>query len=82
MVSVASGGGIAAGIFCGKPLVAQIIGSVAIPIWAFVTCFILFAILKSINVWRVSPEEEMEGLDRSEHGVSAYESVPALGAAD
>lgn len=75
-------GGIAAGIFGGKPLVAQIIGSVAIPLWAFVTCFILFSILKAINVWRVSPEEEMEGLDRSEHGVSAYEAVPALGAAD
>lgn len=75
-------GGIAAGIFGGKPLVAQIIGSVAIPIWAFVTCFILFAILKAINVWRVSPEEEMEGLDLSEHGVSAYETAPSLGAAD
>ncbi|MEZ4866843.1 MAG: ammonium transporter [Caldilineaceae bacterium] len=75
-------GGIAAGIFGGKPLVAQIIGSIAIPVWAFVTCFILFAILKSINVWRVSPEEEMEGLDLSEHGVSAYGTVPSFGAAD
>ncbi|MEZ4728962.1 MAG: ammonium transporter [Caldilineaceae bacterium] len=75
-------GGIAAGIFGGKPLVAQIIGSVAIPLWAFVTCFILFSILKAINVWRVSPEEEMEGLDLSEHGVSAYGTVPSFGAAD
>lgn len=75
-------GGIAAGIFGGKPLVAQIVGSVAIPIWAFVTCFILFAILKSINVWRVSPEEELEGLDLSEHGVSAYGGTPSLSAAD
>lgn len=75
-------GGIAAGIFGGKPLVAQIIGSLAIPIWAFVTCFILFSILKAINVWRVAPEEEMEGLDRSEHGVSAYDAAPSYGAAD
>jgi Amt family ammonium transporter len=75
-------GGIAAGIFGGKPLVAQIVGSVAIPVWAFVTCFILFAILKSINVWRVSPEEELEGLDLSEHGVSAYGGTPSLSAAD
>ncbi len=75
-------GGIAAGIFGGKPLVAQIVGSLAIPIWAFVTCFILFSILKAINVWRVAPEEEMEGLDRSEHGVSAYDALPSFGAAD
>jgi Amt family ammonium transporter len=75
-------GGLAAGIFGGKPLVAQIIGSLAIPIWAFVTCFILFSILKAINVWRVAPEEEVEGLDRSEHGVSAYDAVPSYGAAD
>jgi Amt family ammonium transporter len=75
-------GGLAAGIFGGKPLVAQIIGSLAIPIWAFVTCFVLFSILKAINVWRVAPEEEMEGLDRSEHGVSAYDTVPSYGGAD
>lgn len=75
-------GGIAAGIFGGKPLVAQIIGSLAIPIWAFVTCFVLFSILKAINVWRVAPEEEVEGLDRSEHGVSAYDAVPSYGGAD
>ncbi len=67
-------GGIAAAIFGGKPLLAQITGSVAIPIWAFVTALVLFLILKGIGVLRVSPEEEMEGLDLSEHGVSAYGS--------
>jgi Amt family ammonium transporter len=74
-------GGIAAAIFGGKPLIAQITGSLVIPIWAFVTAFILFMILKGIGQLRVSPEEEMEGLDLSEHGVSAY-GEPAYGAAD
>lgn len=70
-------GGIAAGIFGGKPLVAQIVGSTVIPLWAFVMAFILFSILKAMNNLRVSPEEESEGLDLSEHGASAY--GPATG---
>ncbi len=64
--------GIAAAIFGGQPFVAQLTGSIAIPIWSFVLCFILFFILKQINMLRVSPEEELEGMDLSEHGTSAY----------
>jgi Amt family ammonium transporter len=65
-------GGLATGIFGGHPLGAQIIGSLVIPIWAFVTCFALFYVLKSIGILRVSAEEEIEGLDLSEHGVINY----------
>lgn len=65
-------GGIAAGIFGGHPLGAQIIGSVVYPLWAFVTMFILFSILKAIGMLRVSPEEELRGLDIGEHGEEAY----------
>jgi Amt family ammonium transporter len=65
-------GGIAAGIFGGHPIVAQIIGSVAIPIWAFVTMYILFSILKALKMLRVSEEEELLGLDISEHKEEAY----------
>lgn len=74
-------GGLAAAIFGGKPMIAQITGSLVIPIWAFVTALVLFMILKGVGILRVSPEEEMEGLDLSEHGVSAYGS-PAYGSAD
>src|SRR5690606_14556272 len=35
-------GGIAAGLFGGKPLIAQIVGSLVIPLWAFTLAFILF----------------------------------------
>jgi len=52
--------------------VAQIVGSLAIPIWAFVTMFILFSILKAIGMLRVSKEEELRGLDIGEHGEEAY----------
>jgi len=52
--------------------VAQIVGSIAIPVWAFVTMFVLFSILKAIGMLRVSKEEELRGLDIGEHGEEAY----------
>ncbi len=69
-------GGVAAAIFGGKPLIAQLVGSTVIPIWAFVMAFILFYILKKIDLFRVSPEEETTGLDISEHGARAYGHLP------
>jgi Amt family ammonium transporter len=69
-------GGLAAGIFGGAPLVAQIVGSIAIPLWAFTMAFGVFYFLKRINMLRVSPEEEMAGLDISEHGARAYAPMP------
>jgi len=70
--------GIATAIFGGYALTTQIIGSVAIAAWAFVMCFILFAILKAMGQLRVSPEEEEVGLDLTEHGTEAY-SLTGLG---
>tara|TARA_B100000749_G_scaffold145245_1_gene111423 strand:- start:247 stop:1488 length:1242 start_codon:yes stop_codon:yes gene_type:complete len=65
-------GGIATGIFGGHPIIAQVIGSLVIPIWAFFTMFLLFYALKSLNLLRVSEEEEIIGLDISEHQEEAY----------
>jgi len=65
-------GGLATWIFGGHPMVAQIVGSLVIPLWAFVTCFILFKILKAAGILRVSAEDELRGLDISEHGEEAY----------
>jgi Amt family ammonium transporter len=75
-------GGLAAAIFGGKPIVAQIVGSIAIPLWAFAVAFALFYLLKLMNNLRVSPDEEMEGLDVSEHGASAYSPMPGLASGD
>ena len=70
-------GGIATGIFGGYPLGAQIVGSLVIPVWAFVTMFILFSILKGMGFLRVTEEEELQGLDLTEHGSLSYpEFVP------
>jgi Amt family ammonium transporter len=51
---------------------AQLTGSIVVPLYAFITMFILFTILKAIGLLRVSEEDEMVGLDLSEHGQSAY----------
>jgi Amt family ammonium transporter len=67
-------GGLATGIFGGHPMGAQIIGSIAIPIWAFVTMLVLFSVLKAAGALRVSAEDEQRGLDLSEHGIPAYGS--------
>jgi Amt family ammonium transporter len=53
-------------------LVPQIIGILAIGSWAYLTSF---AVLKAIDSGlglRVTPEEEIAGLDASEHGTTAY----------
>lgn len=72
-------GGIATGIFGSAAMpggahsiVAQIVGSIVIPVWAFVTMFILFSILKAAGMLRVSRDEELKGLDIGEHGEEAY----------
>jgi ammonium transporter, Amt family len=69
-------GCIAAGLFGGKDLVAQLTGTGVICAWAFATMFALFAILKMVGMLRVSPEEEQTGLDISEHGMHAYPAEP------
>lgn len=50
----------------------QLIGTLAICGWSFVTLFILFSILKAVGYLRSSSEEETQGLDISEHGMQAY----------
>jgi len=65
-------GGIATGIFGGYPLGVQIIGSLVIPAWSFITMIGLFSLLKMVKILRVSIEEEVEGLDLTEHGAVNY----------
>ena len=58
----------------------QLIGTVSICAWAFVSMFAVFTVLKACGILRVSAAEEQTGLDVSEHGMRAYngaESVPA-----
>ncbi len=53
-------------------IVSQVIGTVAFCGFAFVVAVVIALILKALMGFRVSPEEEEEGLDLSEHGEEAY----------
>ncbi|MCC6271619.1 MAG: ammonium transporter, partial [Microbacteriaceae bacterium] len=59
-------------------LMIQSIGTAAICGWSLVTMASLFGLLKLVGLLRVSAEEELVGLDISEHGMHAY---PAEGLA-
>ena len=68
-------GGIATGIFGtaeGVSLTTQLIGTVAVCGWAFMTMMGVFTALRALGVLRVTAEEERAGLDLSEHGMHAY----------
>ena len=53
-------------------LIAQLTGGLAYAVWAVVLSFIVFGILKKTIGLRVTEEEEVAGLDISEHGSIAY----------
>jgi Amt family ammonium transporter len=50
----------------------QLVGALAIAAWAFGTSFVVFKVIDLTVGMRVTPSEEREGLDRSEHGGEAY----------
>ena len=63
------------GLFYGgglEQLGAQAIGVAAISVWAFATSSIVFRLIDRVWGIRVTPEEELAGLDRMEHGADAY----------
>ncbi len=70
-------GTLAAGIFhmggtSMKIIGVQVLGIVTCFIWTFLTAFVVFKLIDVTIGLRVSPQEEMEGLDFSEHGGTAY----------
>ncbi|RME79116.1 MAG: ammonium transporter [Chloroflexi bacterium] len=75
-----TGMGEVAGLFYGggfAQLSVQAIGVLAVGLWAFVTAFIVFKTADVVMGIRVSPQEELEGLDLTEHGTISY---PEFGA--
>lgn len=68
-------GTVAVGIFSLNPdhkVMTQLLGTLAIGGFAFVFSAVVFGGLKAIFGVRVSQEEELIGLDISEHGMAAY----------
>jgi Amt family ammonium transporter len=65
-------GTLAPGIFGTKSLGVQLIGTLSVSAFAFVTSFLIFYALKLVMGVRVDEQEEHEGLDVAEHGSPAY----------
>lgn len=66
-------GGIATGLFgTDCAIVPQLVGTFAIVGWALGTSLVMFYAMKAAGLLRVSAEEELAGLDISEHGMYAY----------
>jgi len=70
-------GTLAAGIFniggtSAKIIGVQLLGIGACFLWVFPTAFLMFKLIDKTVGLRVSPEEEMEGLDFTEHAGNAY----------
>ncbi len=57
----------------GSLLVIQLIGGVAIAAFVTIAAFALFSAIKAAGLLRVSEEEELAGLDLSEHGAPGYD---------
>ncbi len=70
-------GTLAAGLFNMEGMTAKIIGVQVLGIgaaflWAFGVAFVLFKVIDATIGLRVTEEEEMAGVDLSEHGADAY----------
>jgi len=69
-------GTLAVGLFGEKAgmgqLTTQAIGVAAYGVAAFGSAMLFFGVIKATMGLRVTPEEELEGLDTSEHGMHAY----------
>ncbi|BDU49925.1 ammonium transporter [Haliovirga abyssi] len=66
-------GTLAVGLFTKEySFLTQLIGAVSVVTYALITGFILFILIDKIAGLRVSAEDELIGLDKAEHGYSAY----------
>ncbi len=71
----ASGAGAVNGLFFGGGLSqfwVQLTGVISVFFWVFLSGLILFYIIKKTVGLRASDEEQLKGLDISEHGMEAY----------
>ncbi len=58
-------------------LIAQLIGCVTLLVWAFGFSWVFFKVLDKVMGIRVSPEDELAGLDIPETGILAYPAFRA-----
>ena len=64
--------GLSDGMTMGSQFIVQLTGVVAVAVWSVIATVIIVMVTKAIIGLRVTDEEEIEGLDFSAHGESAY----------
>jgi Amt family ammonium transporter len=81
LVGTASGGG---WTFLGtNQLIMQVAGVAIVGTWTVLASMVALGVIKAVlGSLRVSEEEEVEGLDKGEHGISAYPEFGAQGGRD
>ncbi len=62
----------------GEQLLAQLISVAVVVAWAFGTGYLTFKLMDKAFGIRVSPQEELQGLDIPEHGTPAYPDFLAM----
>ena len=64
-------------LFGGGPhqLMVQALGILSVSVWAFGVTYLSFSLLKATVGIRVTRQEEIEGLDLNEHGITAYSDL-------
>ncbi len=70
-------GTLAPAIFGTKNFGVQLMGTLSVSAFAFVSSFLIFYVLKLVMGVRVDAQEEHEGLDVAEHGSPAYNDSQA-----
>ena len=66
------GTGLAEGMTLSSQLWVQIIACVAVAVWSVAATFVIVFVTKRVTGLRATQEEEIEGLDFSHHGETAY----------
>jgi len=56
-------------------LMVQALGVLSVSLWAFGITYLAFSLLKATVGIRVTRQEEIEGLDLNEHGITAYSDL-------
>ncbi len=69
----------AAGLFYGggfDQLWRQAVGAIAVAVYAFVVTYLIALLIKKTIGWRVSPADELSGIDLAEHSEAGYDLSP------
>jgi Amt family ammonium transporter len=75
-LSTASAPGAIDGLFYGggvKPLIIQVLTALSAIIWSGAVTLLIALAIKYTMGWRISEDEEVDGVDYAEHGESGYE---------